>query len=147
MLTFKGGRFWDNYRTWGVPVNSSVTIQNTPPASLPRSFLQTLATASAGFYNTPRTQQTYFDITTRSYYQIDFSKFVGQFMGSHDIKMGVGTVKNVNKVNVAYPGGGYVYRVLGSAISKRPARQLRTAAQYGYYEVDDIGTRGSTAAR
>jgi hypothetical protein len=141
MLTFKGGRFWDNFRTWGVPVNSSVTFQ-TPPTGIV-GLPPELASAQTGYYNTPRTQQTYFDITTRSYYQIDFSKFVGRFMGSHDLKMGVGTVKNVNKVNVSYPGGGYAY-VFWNQQYTAPTATSGDRGQYGYYEVDDIGTRGST---
>jgi hypothetical protein len=141
MFTFKGGRFWDNYRTWGVPGVSSITFQ-TAPTGIP-GLPPELAGAQQGFYTTPRTQQTYWDIATRTYYQIDFSKFIGRMMGSHDLKLGVGTVKNVNKVNVAYPGSGYVYVYWNQAYHP-PTTDLNLRGPYGYYEVDDVGTRGST---
>jgi hypothetical protein len=141
MLTVKGGRFWDNFRTWGVPVNSSVTFQTAPTGIV--GLPPDLAAAQPGFAIPPRTQQTFFDIATRSYYQVDFSKFVGSFMGSHDIKIGGGTVKNVNKVNVAYPGGGYVF-VYWNGTFTPTGSTLMEKGTYGYYEVDDSGTQGST---
>jgi hypothetical protein len=120
-----------------------VTIQNTPPANIAALLPPDLANASAGYYNTRRTQQTFFDIATRTYYQIDFSKYAGNFFGSHDLKLGVGTIKNVNKVDVSYPGGGYVYAFWGQKYTA-PGSTESQGGQYGYYEVDNIGTRGST---
>jgi len=134
ILTARGGRFWDNYRTWGIPGNSSITFQ-TPPTSIV-GLPPDLASAAAGWYNTPRTQQTFFDVTTRSYFQVDFSKFIGHAWGSHDIKAGGGTSKGVNKVNISYPGGGFVFVYWNQAFRGQ-------TGQYGYYEVDNIGTVGS----
>ena len=98
--------------------------------------------APSGTSNTPRTQITNFDITTRSYYQVDFSKYVSSAWGSHDIKVGGGTQKTVNKVDVGYPGNGYVFVYWNAALQRNDGTTDR--GQYGYYEVDDIGTRGTT---
>lgn len=139
MLSVRGGRFWDNFRTWGIPTMSSVTYQ-TPAAGvegLPANMQQ-----PAGFFNTPRTQQTFFDITTRTYVQADFSKYVSGFLGSHDIKIGGGVQKNVNKVDVSYPGGGYVFVYWNTPLQLNDGTADR--GQYGYYEVHNFGTRGTT---
>lgn len=151
VLTVKGGRFWDNFRTWGVPSVSSVTFQTAPTGvtGLPAD----LAAAKPGFSNTPRTQATFLDITTRTYYQVDFSKYVSHFLGSHDIKIGQGVSKAVNRVDVSYPGSGFVYVYFNTckvATSPCPAGQVNPAlfrgngGTYGYYEVDNIGTQGTT---
>jgi hypothetical protein len=141
LLSVRGGRFWDNYRNWGIPPVSSITFQTSPAgiAGLPPD----IANTGAGFYNTPRTQQTFFDVTTRTYYQVDFSKFIGHALGSHDLKIGVGTTKGVNNVDISYPGAGYVYVYWGLKY-KQSGTQNLVGGPYGYYEVDNIGTRGST---
>ena len=64
LISVRGGRFWDNFRTWGIPANSSVTYQASGvgvPGLAPQ--LQ----QPQGYFNTPRTQQTFFDITARTY--------------------------------------------------------------------------------
>jgi Carboxypeptidase regulatory-like domain/TonB-dependent Receptor Plug Domain len=142
MLTFKGGRFWDNFRTWGVSPNSSSTFQTAPTGIV--GLPPDLANQQAQYSNLPRRQNTFYDIATRTYYQIDFSKYVGSFWGSHDIKAGGGTIKNVNKVNVAYPGGGYVFVFWNRSFTPTGALNTPVRGTYGYYEVDDIATRGTT---
>lgn len=143
ILTFRGGRFWDNFRTFGVPTNSSVTFQTAPTgiSGLPGD----LGSAQAGYVNTPRTQVTNYDIATRTHYQVDFSKFVGKFWGSHDIKIGAGGQKNVNKVDVTYPDNGYVF-VYFNQTFPQPGTGTRVGGQYGYYSVTNFGTRGSVGA-
>lgn len=140
LVTVKGGRFWDNFRTWGVPPVSSITFQTAPIAGLPGN----LSSQQTGYSNTPRTQNTYFDIATRSYVQVDFGKYVGSFWGSHDIKLGTGIIKSVNKVDVSYPGGGYVYVFFNRSFTPTGALNTPVRGAYGYYEVDQTGTRGST---
>jgi len=103
-----------------------------------------LANQPQGFTTTPRTQITYFDIATRSYFQVDASKYVGSFWGSHDIKGGYGIIKNVNRVDVSYPGEGYVYVYWNQLFTPTGALNTPVRGTYGYYEVDNIGTRGST---
>jgi hypothetical protein len=101
LLSVRGGRFWDNYRSWGIPNYSSIIYQIAAPnlPGLPADLQQL-----AGWYNTPRVINTFFDITTRTYVQTDFAKFVGGWLGSHDIKTGTGYQKNINKVDNTYPG-------------------------------------------
>lgn len=142
MLTFKGGRFWDNFHTWGIPPVSSITFQSSPTGitGLPSD----LAGQQQGYSTTPRTQSTFFDIATRSYFNVDASKYVSSFWGSHDIKGGYGLIKNVNKVDVSYPGGGYVYVYFNRPFTPTGALNTPVRGTYGYYEVDNIGTRGST---
>ncbi len=141
LLSVRGGRFWDNYRNWGIPPVSSVTFMTAPTgvSGLPPE----LANTAPGYFNTPKTQQTFFDITTRTYYHADLSKFISHAWGTHDIKIGGGTSKGVNKVDVSFPGAGYV-----NIYWNQKYKQLGTAnlvgGQYGYYEVDNIGTRGVT---
>jgi hypothetical protein len=139
LLTVRGGRFYDNFRTWGIPPVSSVTYQTpaTPDLGVPADLV-----GPSGRFNTQRLQNTFFDTTTRTYYQVDFSKFVSDFFGRHDIKIGGGTQKTVNKVDVSYPGGGYVYVFWNAALQRNDGTTDR--GQYGYYEVHNIGTRGST---
>jgi hypothetical protein len=139
LLTVRGGRFYDNFRTWGIPTNSSVTYQTPATAALgvPAELV-----GPSGRFNTQRLQNTFFDITTRTYYQVDFSKFVSNFFGGHDIKIGGGTQKTVNKVDVSYPGGGYVFAFWDTALQRNDGTTDR--GQYGYYEVHNLGTRGST---
>jgi len=142
MLTFKGGRFWDNFRTWGIPQVSSITFQTAPTGIV--GLDPSIANQQAGYFNTARVQNTYFDIATRSYVQIDASKYIGSAWGSHDIKGGYGLIKNVNKVDVSYPGGGYVFVNFNQSFTPTGALNTPVRGTYGYYEVDQTGTRGST---
>lgn len=142
MLTFKGGRFWDNYRDFGIPQITSITFQTSPAgiAGLPAN----VTSQQAGYFNTPRVQQSNYDIATRTYFNVDASKFITGFLGAHDIKGGYGLVKNVNKVDLAYPGGGYALVFFNQSYTPTGALNTPARGTYGYYEVDDIGTRGTT---
>src|SRR5205085_2790672 len=66
ILTVRGGRFWDNFRTWGVPAESSITFQTAPTGivGLPPDLANIKA---GGVANTPRIQQTDYDIAARTY--------------------------------------------------------------------------------
>lgn len=139
LISVRGGRFWDNFRTWGISPVSSVTYQTpaTGIADLPPDMQR-----PAGFFNTQRLRNVFFDITARTYYQVDYSKFVSGFWGAHDIKIGGGSQKNVNKVQDSYPGGGYVFVFWNAALQLNDGSTDR--GKYGYYEVHDSGTRGTT---
>lgn len=142
LFSVRGGRFWDNYRSWGIPTNSSVTYQ-APSVGI--AGLDPALQQPQGFLNTPRTQQTFYDIAARTYVQADYSKYLSGFLGSHDIKIGVGTQKNVNKVDVSYPGGGYVYVYWNQNLALPTGGVDR--GTYGYYEVHNIGTRGVSGGK
>ena len=141
LLSVRGGRFWDNFKTTGIPAISNVTYQASAtalPFDIPASLRQPV-----GYYNTPRVQNTFHDLATRTFVQLDASHF-GHFLGQHDIKGGWGVSKSVNNVNVGYPGGGYVYVYWDKSYTSLVPGVGAGRGTYGYYEVDDIGTRGST---
>ncbi len=135
LISLRGGYFYDNYKDVGIPNQASVTY-NTTAIGLPFSIPPALQLGS-GAYNIPRLQITFHDIATRAHLEADISKF-GHFLGTHDLKAGWGFLRNINSVDEAYPQGGYVL-----VNWDRAFRQQRGA--YGYYEIDDIGTRGSTS--
>ncbi|HEU0121755.1 MAG TPA: TonB-dependent receptor [Bryobacteraceae bacterium] len=144
LLAVKGGRFWDNYKDTGLPSITPVTYQ-TSATALPFEIPAELRLPQNA-YNTPRIQQSFFDIATRTYIQADFGKFLKLF-GTHDLKIGTGTQKIVNSVLTGYPTGGYINifwdRTFSSLVPGVPASQRGT---YGYYEYHQIGTEGSTGA-
>ena len=158
ILTVRGGRFWENYKDTGIPSVSAVQYQ-TPTSALTPALLANVPAnqqGAVGFTSTPRLQNSFFDITTRTSVQADLSIY-GRLLGTnHDLKLGIGTMKNVNKVDNTYPGGGYVFVKWGSTFSGVGTSFCTVAANrnaglctgtYGYYEVNDFGTRGTTGAK
>jgi hypothetical protein len=140
IFTLRGGRFWDNYKTTGIPDQTMVTYfvsATNLPFEIPANLRQ-----PAGFSNIPRLQNTYWDITTRTYVQADYSLFA-RFAGQHNLKLGWGRQKTVNNVNVAYPQGGFVYIQWGQTLN-RPTLGGAQSGPYGFYEVHDQAIRGST---
>ena len=143
LISFRGGYFYDNFHDTGVPGFSSVTYQSTGiglPFDIPTNLQQ-----GVGAQNTPRVQRTAQDLVTRAYFKVDYAKFIGHLLGSHNLKAGVGTQKTVNNVDVGYPGAGYVYIWWDRDFKSNATGQVQRGL-YGYYEVNDIGTRGSTGA-
>ncbi len=139
LLNVKAARFWDNYKKQGVPNQSAIEWgePSTGIAGLDPSLQQ-----PKGYTTTPRTRTTVFDLATRNLIQADLSKYLHLLGGAHDLKIGIGRQKNVNKVEDAYPGGGYVTLQWNSALTLPDGRAVR--GTYGYYQVDDEGTKGST---
>lgn len=140
LLTFRAGRFWDNYKDIGVPAIGAVTYA-TSATNLPFTIPDALRQPT-GFNNTPQTINTYYDIGTRTNFQIDGSK-VFNLGGQHTFKAGWGVQKNVNKVQQIYPGGGYV-RIFWN--STQPLG-VGGRGQYGYYEVNERGVKGTTGGK
>jgi len=139
LLTFRAGRFWDDYKSTGVSPEASIQYVNSTsglPFSIPSNLQQ-----GAGFTTTPRVQNTYYDLTARTYVQVDASKFL-TFFGQHNIKGGWGLSKTVNKVRELYPGGGYISINWDQAYTSPNIGTGR--GTYGYYTVNDIGVEGST---
>ncbi|HUS05157.1 MAG TPA: carboxypeptidase regulatory-like domain-containing protein [Bryobacteraceae bacterium] len=139
LLSFRGAYFYDNYKSIGVPGVSAVEW-GKPSTGL--SFVPANLQFAQGYQTTPRVQSTDHDLATRTMLQLDFSKYL-TFAGSHDFKMGLGRLKNVNNVNNSYPGGGYVTLFWDSAYED-PITKKQDRGAYGYYTIDDIGTKGST---
>lgn len=139
LLSFRAGRFWDNYKTVGIPGTSSVEYGSSAtnlPFAIPDNLKQ-----PQGFANSPRRLNTFHDLATRTYFQVDGSAYF-RALGSHDFKAGWGVSKTVNNVLEAYPGNGYV-RVFWNSTFNSPTIGAGTG-QYGYYEVNDFGTGGTT---
>jgi hypothetical protein len=94
-----------------------------------------------GFQNTPRTQITNKDQTKTGVFQIDYNQSF-KAAGQHAIKGGFGIRHTTNDVDSAYPGG-FVYLYWGKTFTTTGGGGT---GQYGYYEVDDRGTRGLVTA-
>jgi carboxypeptidase family protein/TonB-dependent receptor-like protein len=151
ILTIRGGRFWDDYKDTGIPGFANVTYQTPVPTAPTATFGQDLINSvpanlrgGTNFYNTPRYINNFHDLATRAYLQLDYG-ILTHFLGTHDLKVGWGVQKNVNNVDQSYPGGGYVFvywdRAFRSSVTGATQR-----GPYGYYEVDDFRTKGTTGA-
>jgi hypothetical protein len=140
LITIRGGRFWDNYKTTGIPnqtmVEFFVSSQNLP-FDIPENLRQ-----PANYSNIPRLRNNAWDISTRTYAQADYSLYAN-FLGQHNLKIGGGRQKNVNNVNISYPQGGFV-RIQWNQALNRPALGGQQRGTYGFYEVHDEGTVGTT---
>jgi hypothetical protein len=140
LVTIRAGRFWDDYKSTGIPDTASVQWVNSSentPFPLPPELQQ------PALYSTiPRVTKTYFDLTTRTYIQVDASKNF-TFLGGHNLKGGWGLSKTVNKVKEGYPAGGYI-SLNWDTTYPNPVTGVRDRGTYGYYTVQDIGTEGTT---
>jgi hypothetical protein len=139
-FSIRFGRNWDDYKALGVPGISAVEWGNSStnlPFAIPANLQQKL-----GFDSIPRKQTTLHDVASRTNLQADFSKYIS-FGGQHDFKVGIGRMKMVNNVDNSYPGGGYVTLWWDTAYQDTVSGKT-DRGQYGYYTVDDIGTKGST---
>ncbi len=149
LLNIRGGRFWDNFKESGIPKITAVEYQ-TSTSSLSPALLATIPAnmqGGLGFSNTPRLKLVDHDLIARSFVNADYS-INGNWFGSHDFKTGWGVSKAVNNVDNSYPNGGYVWIFWGqaftSSVAGAPCNLSPCRGTYGYYEVDDNGTKGST---
>jgi outer membrane receptor protein involved in Fe transport len=138
-LSVRGGVFSDRYKDTGVSTTTSV-LWNAPSIGVPGvpANLQ----LPKGAQNTPRTQITSKDDTQTSFFQADYNHAFN-LAGSHLLKGGVGVRHTVNEVNSTYPGG---YVLLNWGLSFVNNTGATGTGTYGYYEVNDRGTRGSVTA-
>jgi outer membrane receptor protein involved in Fe transport len=139
-LSGRGGYFYDSYKDTGVPLVTSYTYQtsNIGQAGVPVSLQGPVFTS-----NTARIQISNFDTTKQGFVQLDYNhSFNGA--GQHLIKGGWGIRRSVNDVDVAYPNG-YVYLYWGQSFRSNVTGETGTGT-YGYYRVDDQGTRGRVQA-
>ena len=134
-ISLRGGMFSDNYADRGVPTTTAV-IWNTPSigvAGVPGELQ-----LPKGAQNTPRVLITNRDQTKTSFVQLDYNQAFNA-AGSHLLKGGVGLRHTTNDVDSTYPGG-YVLLNWGTSFVNNQG-QTGTGT-YGYYEVNDRGTRG-----
>jgi len=146
LLSIKGGRFWDNYKVSGIPKTTAVEYQNST-TNLSPALQANVQAGGSGFSNTPRLQLVDHDLVARTFVNVDYS-LVGRLAGTHDIKTGWGVSKAVNNVDNSYPNGGYVGIHWGEAfrsgVPGTPCNLNPCSGTYGYYEINDNGTQGST---
>jgi hypothetical protein len=144
LFSIKAGRFWDNYKDTGLP-NITPVNYSTSATALPFEIPAALRLPTNS-NNTPRILQSFYDIAARTYVQGDFSKYL-RAAGTHDLKLGIGTQKIVNRVLTGYPTGGYINvfwdRAFNSLVPGTPRNARGT---YGYYEYHEFGTGGTTGA-
>jgi hypothetical protein len=142
LLSFRGGYFWDNYADTSPPSTTQVRY-NLSATNLPFTIPSDLINPS-GWYNVPLTNVTVYDITSRGYFQADYSKTF-RLLGTHNLKGGAGFQKNVNKVNLGYQGGGYNVAIYWDSSYTSPTLGAGRGT-YGYYRIRQIGTEGSAGS-
>ncbi|HVN77737.1 MAG TPA: carboxypeptidase regulatory-like domain-containing protein [Terriglobia bacterium] len=142
LLSFKGGYFWDNYKDTNPPSQHTIIYRSSAiglPFEIPPDMQQ-----PNGWYNVPPITVNYFDITSRGYFQGDFSK-IFHLGGTHNLKGGAGFAKNVNIVNTGYQGGGYETRIYWDRSFTNFAGEAGRGT-YGYYALRVLGTQGSAGS-
>ena len=140
LFSIRGARFYDNYKVIGVSGVSPIEW-GKPSTNLPFAIPADLQRPQ-GYTTIPRTRKVDHDLATKLLLHADLSKFVS-FHGSHDIRVGLGRQKNVNNVDNSYANGGYVTIHWNSDFADARTGKL-DRGPYGYYQVDDQGTKGST---
>ncbi|MCB1021426.1 MAG: TonB-dependent receptor [Acidobacteria bacterium] len=137
LLTVRGGRYYLNYKEFGIEDDHSYWFitPSSGLAGVPAALQQ-----PAGF-TSPTGAITLFDKTTRSHIQVDFTKYFSG-LGQHTIKVGAGTMKNVNSVNDSWYGVNGRARIYWDSAFRAPENR----GTYGYYLVEDGATQGSTGA-
>jgi len=135
-LTVRGGYFYDNYQDTGISTTTSFTYMRT---SVGAANIPTALQGPIGTTNTPRTIINNFDKVKRGFFNADYNHLFSA-AGTHQLKGGVGFQRSVNDVDVAYPGG-YVYIYWNDTFAS--PFQGRQTGTFGYYRVDDFGTRGA----
>ena len=141
MLSARGHYFRDNYKDTGIPDLGSVEYRTSAVglAGVPPELQQ-----GVGFTNTPRVIRVGYDRTSRASGNVDIA-LTGESRGFHDFRAGYGLQKSINSVESAFPGGGYVFVFWDSTFTGSPTG-VDDRGPYGYYEVHDVATRGSTGA-
>jgi hypothetical protein len=138
-VSVRGGLFSDTYKDTGVSTTTAV-IWNTPSigvAGVPANLQ-----LPKGAQNTPRVLITNKDQTKTGFVQVDYNQAFNA-AGSHLLKGGVGVRHTTNEVDSTYPGG---YVLLNWGTSFVNNRGETGTGTYGYYEVNDRGTRGTVNA-
>src|SRR3954468_17192661 len=138
-LSIRGGLFDDNYYDTGVSQTTAV-VWNAPSigvAGVPADLQ-----LPKGAQNTPRVLITGQDETKTGFFQVDYTHAFSA-LGSHLLKGGAGVRHTNNTVDSTYPGG-YVLLDWGLTFVNNSG-QTGTGT-YGYYEVNDRGTRGTVDA-
>src|SRR5262249_1859352 len=136
----RGGYFYDNYADTGIPNVTSV-LWNVPSIGVPG--LPASLQLPNGTQNTPRALISHLDTTKTALVQVDYNHMFNA-AGVHQLKGGAGLRHTINDADNAYPGG-YVLLDWGLTFRSSATGQSGTGT-FGYYEVNDRGTRGKVSA-
>jgi hypothetical protein len=142
LVGFRAGYFWDNFKDTGISNTPSV-IYSMGATDLPFTIPSDLIHPT-GWFNVSSRFITYYNITSRGYFQADYSTSF-HFWGSHNVKGGAGFQKNVNKLNVGPQGGGYNVLIYWNDAFTSPLIGSGRGT-YGYYTVSQYGTKGSAGS-
>ncbi|HUP39032.1 MAG TPA: TonB-dependent receptor [Vicinamibacterales bacterium] len=142
LVSVRGGFMKDNYFDTGVSKAQTFEYATSAVglAGVPAQFAQ-----PAGYSNLPRTNIKDHDITTRQFADVSLSKTVAAG-GHHQFKGGFGYARATNDVDLAYPNGGYVTVFWNSVYTSDVPGVGSGRGTYGYYTIDDFGTKGKTGA-
>jgi hypothetical protein len=140
LISLRGGYFSDNYIDSGISTTTSYTYKATSvgAANVPANLQGPINTQ-----NVPRTIVSFLDKTQTPFGNVDYNQTFTA-AGSHVLKAGIGLRRTTNDVNKTYPGG-YVYIYWNQSFKSTFDSKVDTGT-YGYYEVDDFGTRGKIGA-
>jgi hypothetical protein len=142
VVSLRGGYMKDNYFDTGVDTSQTWEYASSAVGlpGVPAQFA-----LPAGSRNLPRTQINDHDITSRSFADVTVSQ-TANGLGYHQFKGGFGYSRATNDVELAYPNDGYVTIFWNQEyISDVPGIGAGRGT-YGYYTIDDIGTKGKTGA-
>jgi hypothetical protein len=142
LASVRGGYATDNYFDTGVSKSQTFEYSTSAVglAGVPAQFAQ-----PAGYSNLPRTLIKDHDITTRNFVDLSMTKVV-LAGGDHNFKGGFGYSRATNDVDLAYPNGGYVTLFWNSTYTSDVPGVGSGRGTYGYYTIDDFGTKGKTGA-
>lgn len=141
LLSLRGGYFWDNFKDTGIPSTPQVLYG---ASSIGMDIVPVELQHDANWYNVPGLSATYFDITSRGYFQADYSHSF-RWHGTHYFKVGAGIQKNVNKMYNNYQGG-YRTSIYWGRSFKSPVTGITGTGAYGYYVAEQYGSAGSAGS-
>ena len=142
VASVRGGYMKDNYFDTGVSKAQTFEYSTSAVglAGVPAQFAR-----PAGYSNLPRTLIKDHDITTRRFVDLSLTKVVDAG-GLHQFKGGFGYSRATNDVDLAYPNNGYVTLFWNSVYTSDVPGVGSGTGAYGYYQIDNIGTKGETGA-
>ena len=142
VASVRGGYMKDNYFDTGVDKSQTFEYSTSSVglAGVPAAYQQ-----PAGFNNLPRIQVKSFDITKRNFVDLSLTH-LASFAGQHQFKGGFGYTHLTNDVDLAYPNSGYVTVFWDQTFTSDVPGIGAGRGTYGYYSIDDIGTKGLAAA-
>jgi hypothetical protein len=138
LLSLRGGYFWYNYKDQGAPSAHQVRYR-VDARSLPFTIPVVLQQPN-DWINVPATTVNFFDVSTRGYFQADFSQSF-RALGFHTLKIGAGLQKSVSDTLQGY-NGGFIEQIYWD----RDYKTAGNRGDWGYYRLIQYGAGGSAGA-